>query len=695
MAFSTFVDTPSLNNFDCDFLSLLLAENRLLAWIGEKKKSGEEIRSLDDFFQENYFSKQINAFLWGLDTTPDELNFAWINHLHFLATNNLFHEFGQPIHNRIRRHNESLEFCTPVSQIIKGFADKASPSGIENLAKEISDFEDEETQGKTIFFIKQSFQDHFPIEIIDAKTAKRIYEEQQKIVEKNKDFIKKNLEQGEIKPASIFASAWKITDREEFAYLDLLKKLIPKEHILLSGCVGYCLLNKNPFQIRSKAEKIIHRYNQASKQTEDEKIDAIIILAKGLLNLHVWSDGNGRLCAHQLLNLLLIKNNLPPTFLVNNCLDAFEIRELRDRVKEGMKSFSAKCNKNINNNLEKYRTKNNLPISKESDFIIAIIHNKLDAAKTLFYEMVSNLSLTKKDLEFFTSCVHAHMDWFGGFFKDNQVNLLLDDEPVSKNQLIQEIVSLGLRYANENLLRSALELCIINNIILSADLIVKITTDGNFKLFKLCKNILVDVPIQKYMLYRTIPFCSDREVASELMNNLRVDLSIKPSNRFALEAATTVTEIFDDIFKFQSPSIILEYFAMDAVKHLLKILYPEKLSQCINFLKKRDDLTNEEKNLVIGKINPDCPLIPIHSLDHFVHLFASTEQTSSKNKKREHLHIKAVDNLPNERPVKKKRITSGEFFTEISAPIINKKTKQSSQQIEDLENITPTKKFKK
>ncbi|GEM_PF-4845882 len=612
MSFSLFKPVKNtLEYFDFTYADHLFVENRLADWIGEKKADGTEIKSLSDFFQPNYIPTQMQAFFWGLDTIPDELNFSWISQLHYLASRNLFHEKGSPIRHSIRRNATYLDFPTILAQVAYGAANKASSTGIESMNKELSDPDDEETKGKVIFGLRDPSiedDDAFRGQVLDAETAKQYYEQQLIMFNQHASFFTDMLIQHKINPATIFASGMNLTENDKAVVKEAIQKIIAAGYGPLLKQVGYCLLNRNPFQIRAKAEKMIRIYNQRPKNTETEKLDAIISLVKGLLNLHVWPDGNGRLCAHHLLNLLLIKNGLCPALLKNNCLDAFDPEELRERIREGMKLFNAKCTSK-ESMYERFRKDNELPRAVESSFITAILQNRIEKAKK--YLQGDAVVLTNKGLEFFASCSQANVDWLIPYFSAHH-SMVIDGKSYQWDDMIEKIISLAMQNANENLLISLLGHCMNKNIDISSDQLDEIVTYGNFRMYQILKPVIenphVKIPAER--LFRLIVGGRDAETVSALM-----DICFAEEKN--IQAVSY--QLIEQMFMFQQPSIIVKFLEVSSVKDY----FPSPLSMgiltthLINTISARNDLTAVEKNHILQKINPSLKFDVVNPLTDF------------------------------------------------------------------------------
>lgn len=587
-----------LDNFDFTYVDYLFIENRLADWFGEKKRDGSTFTSLDDFLQPNYLPTQRNAFFWGLDTMPDELNFSWICELHRLSTLKLLHEGGTPIPHTVRREFTYLDFPSMISQLAYGSADKASPEGIESLFKELCDLDDEETQGKVIFALKPITLEEDQGETgeaIDVETAKKYYAHQQALFAQHLDFFKSLLAHTIIQPGRMFTAGIKFTSEEKLVTQEVIKKIIEAGYGMLLTQVGYCLLNRNPFRIRAKAEKMIKAYNQSPKANDDEKIDAIVILVKGLLNLHVWPDGNGRLCAHQLLNLLLIKNRLPPALLKNNCLDAFSLPQLRQRVKDGIVLFNSKRTKQ-EGMLKQYREEHQLPVAVESKFIQAILDNRIDDAKK--YLLNEELTLTNKELDFFATCSQAHIDWLSPYFS-RYASLSVEGEPHTWGKMIGKLISLALTHANENLLCSVIEFSMSKNIILSAEQLDSVITYGTRKSFQLLKPLLsssdAEIKVDRYL--RLILACRDVSVNLTLMDKCFQDEANQKAVNYYFIDLMFQRQQAPVIMRLLDLQVVKEYFASPLSTGMLT-------KNLLDSIRQRVNLTVDEKQKILQKINP-------------------------------------------------------------------------------------------
>jgi hypothetical protein len=629
-----------LRNFN--YAELLVVENRLLDWIGTRRSnSHKKFKSLTDFFQKNYISTQLDAFSWGLYYAPDELNFAWISHLHSLSTNKLHDQDGGKIQHSIRRHSSFLLFPSMLYEKTKGSAKKASPGGIESLAKELFDAHDQEEQGRNYLIICNR-EGSIIENKLEAQTAKQFYELQQEICLRYETDIASN--QSYFTAAEWFA-AKDINETATKNFIKLEASIIKDGYEGLLCYVGYLFPNKNPFHIRAKAERMIREYNQNIKLLKntglntstpykhdiyDSLIDTILILVKGLLNLHVWDDGNGRLCAHHLLNLLLIKNDLPPTLLKNNCLDAFTIEELRDRVKEGIISFKAKCiasennntrnsntNNNHNNHSSSKNNKNENKISKSrlhlgspanglSPFSSYIINNDIENAKTYHpshYRRHQFIRLTEQDLNHFSCCSEAKLNWLfpGDKLPDLYTNyIFIDFQAYNIISMIAKLITLSLSNANESLLRSLIEFCLENNISLSEKQTHKILKYCNFTLFKvfeatLSKKIILNVD----QMMERISDCRDAEVAKALIN-------ICFNQKYKLHYENKMSyEFISKVFTNQYSSVVLELLELPSVIDFISGLYHQSkqtdLQNLFGNIIARSSITSSQLNCILIK----------------------------------------------------------------------------------------------
>lgn len=81
-------------------------------------------------------------------------------------------------------------------------------------------------------------------------------------------------------------------------------------------------------------------YKNAPKETEYQKLIAIVSFCQNLEQAHLFFDGNIRTIGFFLLNKLLLMNDLNPTSLKDvNCLDCLSVEELIQEVKEGQDYF--------------------------------------------------------------------------------------------------------------------------------------------------------------------------------------------------------------------------------------------------------------------------------------------------------------------------------------------------------------------
>ena len=607
MAFSFFnANTDPLEHFDYEYVDRLFIENRLVDWIGKHKNDGTEFKSLSDFFQPNYLKTQLKAFFWGLDNIPDEINFSWLAQIHHLAVDGLHHESGNPIAKRIRQNHIYLGFPNSLMQMAIGASDKASPSGIESLHDELKGLNDEGSNEKIIFFIREerlNIQESKGL-ATDFQTAKKYYEMQEDVFEKNKDFFIDLLES--FNTADIFANGMNLQKINQDMILNAMKEVISAGYLFLLNGVGYYLLDKNTFQIRAKAEKLIQKYNQALKNTDDEKIDCIVAFVKGLLNLHVWSDGNGRVCAHHLLNLLLRKNKLYPTMLTNNCLDAFDKIELRERVKAGMAQYKLYCRKE-EKTLEAFRLQSGLAIVKEAEFIRAILNNQIQKAEAYFKQ--DKVLLTDKDLFFYATCLHAKIDWILPMFAKTDI-ISVENNQYTLSQLIHVLIPLTINEGNENLLCNILNHCIDNQIEISISLVEDIVIFGNYHVYQTIKPILDQLNInnktEKFCTW--LLHCRDEKVALEMMNHYLSQLTHQPFSTDNLLAA----------FKMQSAPVLIKLVGNKLLNNYLNTILPGwDRKELLEKIGNRDDLTVVEKNQILKAINPIFTYLERDPLDDF------------------------------------------------------------------------------
>ncbi len=613
------------DNFDFNHFDRLFAENELLAEVGKGKigRDGKEIQTIRDFFQENYFPVQIDAFLWGLDTIPDELNFTWLYHLHSLAILNLkYEERGTLIRNAVRQQKSRLGFPDSINQMIYGAQDKASPDGIDSLNNELIDELDNETKGNVIFLLT-SGSDNFANNkdqkclVIDAKEASEYYKLQKQLFELERDNIKKfcniysnidrtkTIAQGR-KTFELIFKKEAVADFDE----DLANKMMECLPLLRMS-VGYKLLNANPFQIREKAERLLKNYNDSNKINDEEKLDAIITLIKGLLNLHVWPDGNGRLCAFHLLNILLKKNGFSKlAFLENGALDAFTKDELKARIKNGMLAFSKVCTQ-AGSSLVAFRKENGYILSKESEFSKAILQNNLEHAKKIVTENPDKL--TEKDTQYLASCSGFDFDWFLNLF-----DKALDDN------FFEKMFKLALDNANSNLLISLINYLVKEDkfyilldkeierlpteeenelgIVPKEKIIFLILMNCNYKIFSALYPCLIaqlssdaSSGINKFnkKLANILPFCKEEHVSTKLL--LSMDNFFK---KLFLEDYDIIGEshrITENFFKFQTPLVVNQFIESGFIDKCPVSI----IKQLVKLIKERDDLTLEQKNSII------------------------------------------------------------------------------------------------
>lgn len=582
-----------LDKFDFSHVDRLFVENRLRQWFGVQKKDGFTFNKLTDFFQKNYIEVQIKTFFWGLDTAPKELTFDWMHTLHALSVDNLLHEQGTPIPHKVRDYISSLGFVSSYMSSIIGSPTKASSEGINQLGKELIDADDEEIGEKTRFVVMQYKERS--IFVVDSDTASQYHDQQQKLFDCNKDVFAMLRNEIPIHPAEIFSSPLTLIEIEtgiDQALRISLEKISTAGLSPILDMVGYTLLNKNPFVIREKAERIINAYNQSVKGTENEKLDAIIIFIKKILNLHIWCDGNGRICAHHLLNILLIKNGLFPTFLDNNCLDAFTHEELRERIIMGMLAFKTQCRKDPGQ-LKKFREENNLLTTQLSDFAKAIINNDAAVAKKCLEKMVI---ISKEDLSLLMGFKQARIDWFMPIWN----NLNLNKPSSFDNLLIKCIES-----ANKPLLLSLLRYCVEQHRILSVQTYKQCLPYFDIEMFELCfsqrevsNQMVVDcIPLYRYpeVALRTINYCFS-------VPNFNLEIPIY---------------LIEDLFKWQKPNIIIKFMEHDAIKKMNLPANVHLIGSITSIVVERMDLLPNEKTLVLQTIIPNYKLNHVDPLTRF------------------------------------------------------------------------------
>lgn len=120
------------------------------------------------------------------------------------------------------------------------------------------------------------------------------------------------------------------------------------QDILESGGTGFTwdsnIIKDIPSEVRetlSQYEKEITAfYRQAEERRNCRQLLRIIInCAKNIVLIHPFHDGNGR-TAHALLNLLLLRNKLPPTILYTpGVIAAYSEDELVEEILQGMDNF--------------------------------------------------------------------------------------------------------------------------------------------------------------------------------------------------------------------------------------------------------------------------------------------------------------------------------------------------------------------
>lgn len=85
---------------------------------------------------------------------------------------------------------------------------------------------------------------------------------------------------------------------------------------------------------------LIRIYDSAPKNSENEKLNAIINLVQGLEQIHPFYDGNIRTFAILLIQRLLFELDLKPVcFKDPNCFDCLSVAELRSKIEEAQALF--------------------------------------------------------------------------------------------------------------------------------------------------------------------------------------------------------------------------------------------------------------------------------------------------------------------------------------------------------------------
>lgn len=118
------------------------------------------------------------------------------------------------------------------------------------------------------------------------------------------------------------------------------------QHIIEQGNCACFLAKDYPDNMEMRIEGSITQYrNQMSQaQTPDEKLSAIITLAKDLEVNHYFTDANCRTTVCMTMNKLLIENGFTPAIFTNpNRIDGYSIAELVDETKVAMSSFESCC----------------------------------------------------------------------------------------------------------------------------------------------------------------------------------------------------------------------------------------------------------------------------------------------------------------------------------------------------------------
>lgn len=590
-------------HFDYAHIYWLFCENSFTDWINNKEHVDQNTKkpfmSPAEFFKDgdHYFEQQIDAFLWGLNTLPlqkNGLTWTWIEHLHTRCTNGLHNEGSDKITGDVRYSTIGLDFLNPMACFLLNKETKASVDGIKELFQEFNSIKQD-----ILFYATDKNNQTYLIPYHEVEFMLKM---QIECFEKNKEDILKYKKY--INSADNFINIDKLNEKNK-----LILEYFSKNYPVLHSDVGYVLPEKNPMIIRKIAEQFIENYNKKMKKfaksppkNQDKIIIAILTLVKGLLNLHVWHDGNGRLCAHQLLNLLLLQNGFSPTILKNNCLDAYSLQELCDRVKEGFVIFNniEKLYKDMQfmgekqNEIEKLfdnvvnKEKSIFEKKAVSSFCKAVLQQKFNKARQIVGDMTH---FSSEELHVFSGCSKTQLSWL-----KSHTQYFVDDKEISFVDLFKKILRSACDQANHTLIIDMINHAKKNKdlefVILNKTINLIIISDN--KIFKLLKGQLKDVMNFKggeLKLLEAFPYITNEDnsktILKLLKNNIIDNIKLFDKN------SKSFFRVLQQIFKRQHKSIIKGIIELWNKNNPMQ---DKKMSHYFNkLISNRDDLTNEEK----------------------------------------------------------------------------------------------------
>lgn len=152
---------------------------------------------------------------------------------------------------------------------------------------------------------------------------------------------------------------------------------------------------------------IIEDYNNSTNIniSNDQILEKILLLARNLERVHIYSDFNCRTFCVILLNREFIKHNLPPVALEDpNIFDSFSLEDLKREIYKGRDNFTKifeigklhenhPTNKHWRNHITSEINYHNRLLSLLNDLINLTASNELDNEKIIHYlEEISNLS---------------------------------------------------------------------------------------------------------------------------------------------------------------------------------------------------------------------------------------------------------------------------------------------------------------
>lgn len=491
-------------------------------------------------------------------------------------------------------------------------SEKASAEGITELA----------ATGKVMFFIENIYAeqnkmasarpDSFlsttisppPTKTISAEVASWYYKKQQQLTKNHEAQLKIWQKDYGLNLGSRFKGLKSAIDL--IVDKELLSKLQSGPFTSFAKNVGYCYLEKNPFAIRRYAEGLIEKYHEAKKETVDEIVDASIDLSKGLLNSHLWVDGNGRICAHHLINLLLIQNGLCPALLHNNCFDAFTKEELKTRIKAGMILFKAHCGVKDKSSL--HFIKKEMDTTKVDCLSLALFHQDIPRVDDLLKKRTEiikfHLYLLASSLKFdFTDLLLA--------IHEGRLRLKKEDKEIKERDEISDKVEMlyllliwGVDCANEHLLMQLLAFLLnyhdesnrYRHIIWSN--LSTLIQFGNSKIFSLIEKRFIKTyelldPAAKLPVFIKLALSSDLDLSKRLFDIMKSDIN---SQLVFLPDCLSPLVLF---FKYQNIDLIMRLISLKNVSVFVE-MYQNKILAAIH---NRVDLNLSDKKKILKQAN--------------------------------------------------------------------------------------------